>query len=417
MNTKIFRDASIARLSSPEQLDKMLRVTSARSWIALIALVLILVVAGIWGFEGRIATKANGEGVVIRSGNVMNVASLGSGRVLDITVQVGDQVRANQVIATVAQPDTLEKIRISEEQIADAERAHNKSVDVRESGLKLKEEALDKQRISYEKQITDLENERKLYAEQIPVDAELLAKGLITKNQTYQTQLKLASIDSQITNLQGQISQLNSTRYESQTQGVQSELDSTNHITDLKRNLEALKKQLDQNLKVVSPYSGQVLEIKVVPGALVSAATPIISIQPNIKELEAVLYIPSKKAKEIETGMDVELSPSVVKREEFGFIRAKVTYVADYPATEAALARLFENNPLSKELAQQEPVTEVRVRMIEDSSTPSGYMWSSAKGAPVKLTGGMLCTADVVTRQQKPVSLIFPTVKELLGLG
>jgi HlyD family secretion protein len=213
------------------------------------------------------------------------------------------------------------------------------------------------------------------------------------------------------------MTQLNSTQFETENQYLQAEIDSQNRVAELRRQLDALKKQLDLAYKVVSPYSGQVLEVKVNPGALVSSATPIISVQPNLRELEAVVYIRAKDAKGIQADMDVEVSPTNTKREEFGFIRAKVVSVADYPATEAALMRIFQNAPLAQSLAADGPVTEVRVRMLEDANTPSGFKWSSALGAPVKITGGMLVTAQIVVREQIPATLVIPKIRETFGLS
>ena len=78
--------------------------------------------------------------------------------------------------------------------------------------------------------------------------------------------------------------------------------------------------------------------------------------------------------------------------------------------------RIFENAPLAQSLTSAGPVTEVRVRMQQDTGTVSGYKWSSAQGAPIKITGGMLCNAQIVTREQRPISLVFPLIKEKLGL-
>jgi HlyD family secretion protein len=168
---------------------------------------------------------------------------------------------------------------------------------------------------------------------------------------------------------------------------------------------------------VVSPYAGQVLEIRVSPGGLVSVGTPIISLQPDVRTLEAVLYVPAEQAKELRAGMDAEILPTTVRREEYGFIRGKVTFVSDYPATEAATMRVFENAPLVQALSSRGPVTEVRVEMAVDAATPSGYKWSSALGAPLTLSGGTLCIGDVVTRRQKPITLVVPELKTALGVS
>ena len=78
--------------------------------------------------------------------------------------------------------------------------------------------------------------------------------------------------------------------------------------------------------------------------------------------------------------------------------------------------RIFENAPLVRSLGAGGPVTEIRVEMDLDPATPSGYRWSSPQGAPIKLSGGTLCVGEIVTRKQKPVSMVFPYAKEKLGL-
>jgi HlyD family secretion protein len=416
MNAEIFRKVSLARLSSPEQLDTMLHVSNPKSWLALIALLGILAAATFWGFGGTVTTKVAGQGVVIRGGGVMDVASLGSGRLVELRVNVGTKVKAAQVIAIVAQPALLEKIRGMEAEIADNEAARSHMLEVRNSSARLRLDALERERASFEQQLKELESQRQLTSEQVPVDEELLAKGLITRQQTYQTRQRLMSIASQLAGVRAQMTQLNSARYEAETQGVEAELESRNRLTDRRRGLESLRKELGYSLQVVTPYSGEVLEIKMPVGALVSSSTPIISVQPDVRELEAVVYVPAGDSKSVRAGMTVELSPTVVKREEFGFIRARVASVAGFPATEAALMRLFENAALLQSFMSKGPITEVRVRMLEDASTPSGYRWSSGKGAPVTISGGTLCTAQVVTREQPPASLVIPRIKELFGL-
>jgi HlyD family secretion protein len=417
MNKEIFRKVSLARLSSPEQLDQVLRVTTPKTWLALLALVCLLGVGVVWGYQGRIATKATGQGVIIRSGSVANVATLGAGRVMEIKVNVGDRVEVNQVVATVGQPAILEKIRVAQAQLEDALREKNNVVRVRSDLIQRQLASIQQQRATLEHQIQVLEQQAKVVAEEIPVNEQLLAKGLITRQQLLAPKQRIAQIQGNIENLRAQITQLNSTQFQTENQGLQTDMQLDAQIASQRRQIAMLEKELEATSKVVSPYSGQVVELKVIPGSLVAVGTPILSLQPDVKTLEAVIYIPATKAKEVHPGMTVELSPSTVKREEFGFIVGKVTSVADYPATEAALMRIFENGPLAQSLASNGPVTEVRVKMDPDPKTPSGFIWSSSRGPNIKVTSGTICTAQVVTREQPPYTLVFPTIKEKLGLS
>jgi HlyD family secretion protein len=53
----------------------------------------------------------------------------------------------------------------------------------------------------------------------------------------------------------------------------------------------------------------------------------------------------------------------------------------------------------------------VLLRLEEDPNTPSGLRWTSSKGAPVPLSPGMLFTASVTVKEQRPISFVFPFIK------
>jgi HlyD family secretion protein len=247
------------------------------------------------------------------------------------------------------------------------------------------------------------------------VDEELLAKGLVTRQQTYATRQKLATIEASIAARRAQITQIDAAEFQAANGSREPNLQAHNRVSDLRRELQLLEKELDMQSKVVTPHSGEVLELKVSPGSLVAPGTPVISLQPDVVELEGVVYVPAERAKEIQAGMAAEISPTGTRREEYGFIRGRVTFVADYPTTEAALMRIFENGPLARALAGGGAVTEVHLALDTDPSTPSGYRWSSAKGIPGKLSGGTLCLGDIVTRTERPVSLVFPFLARSAG--
>lgn len=58
----IFREKSVERVSSPEELNDYIRVTTPSVWIVLIALVILLVGMLSWSIFGRVETHdANGS--------------------------------------------------------------------------------------------------------------------------------------------------------------------------------------------------------------------------------------------------------------------------------------------------------------------------------------------------------------------
>ena len=415
MNSEIFRKVSLERLSSPEQLDQLLKVNSVRSWAALLALLVLLGITVVWAMEGSIATTAPGQGVIIRTGGVLNVVANGSGIITVLNVKVGDRIQPNQVIGQIAQPALMERIRSANEAISEAGRQRSVSGQIRIGSAALQVEALKRQRLNAEREIRVLRDEASLVAEQLPVEAELLAKGLITKQQTLATKQKIVEIDGRIAGYNAELKRYEAEQFAIENQPRQADVEMESRVSSLGRELSGMRKELDLASKVVSPYGGEVIEIRVTPGSPVTPGVALLTIQPQADQLDVLIYVPSVLVKQIHSGQEVQVSPSTVRREEFGFLRGEVTSVADYPATPAALMRNFQNEPLVQSLSGSGPVTELHVRLFPEPGTPSGYRWSSPLGPRVRLSSGTLVSAQIITRRQKPISLVIPSVKELLG--
>lgn len=93
----------------------------------------------------------------------------------------------------------------------------------------------------------------------------------------------------------------------------------------------------------------------------------------------------------------------------------RVSYVAEYPATPQSMGLLLQNEALVRELAGGAPPIAARAALLP-ASNASGYQWSSAAGAPVKLTSGTLCRADIVVDRQRPIALVIPILKKSVGV-
>ena len=108
---EIFRKSALEKLSSPEQLDLMMTVTSPRGWIAVWAIGGLLIFTLFWSIFGEIPDKVAGSGIMIRGGAVYDVVALGVGRVAELKVKPGDMVAAGDVVALVSSPEL--QLRVS----------------------------------------------------------------------------------------------------------------------------------------------------------------------------------------------------------------------------------------------------------------------------------------------------------------
>ena len=93
-----------------------------------------------------------------------------------------------------------------------------------------------------------------------------------------------------------------------------------------------------------------------------------------------------------------------------------VAFVADYPATPVAMMSVLGNDPLVQSITAAGPVTEVRIE-LDPAPTTSGFKWSSRQGPPLQISSGTLCSAQVVTAHDRPITLVVPMVKSKLGLN
>src|SRR5437762_12026177 len=94
---RIFRQAALDKLSSPEQLDQLMQVTTPKSWVALAACCVLILATLLWSIFGSVPTKVNGRGILLKQGGVFLATSRGDGNVIEIFVNTGDLVTKNQL--------------------------------------------------------------------------------------------------------------------------------------------------------------------------------------------------------------------------------------------------------------------------------------------------------------------------------
>src|SRR5437868_10889167 len=117
MAGELFRKSAVEKLSSPEQLDVMMQVTSPKGWLALAGVSILLPIFTIWSVVGQIGIKVDGDGLLIRGAAVLDVTSQTAGRITQLNVKTGDIVKAGQVVAKIDQPELETKIATTREEL------------------------------------------------------------------------------------------------------------------------------------------------------------------------------------------------------------------------------------------------------------------------------------------------------------
>ncbi len=443
---KLFRKVSLDRLSSPEELDQRLTVTSPIGWVALIAVAVLILAGLVWGFCGSISEKAVGNGMIISSGGINRVIHHANGQITDVSIHDGDYVEKGEVIARIDQTGLIVRINKSKEDLAAAKAIDLDNLKLNNSLLntnvygkigeiyrnyEVAQANLEAQRIYYNTQKDqaeyELEQSRIQYEEAKEKHASskaLYESGAVSKSEynAAQRQLIVSELAYNTKKQNFNISSLSQLQkaeadYESQRKWLKDTI--VVSILDLENNIKTMQRDLKNNSEIVANVSGRVLELKAKKGDIVQAGGVVCTISEDKKatdSLEAVVYVPVEKGKTIMPGMEVNISPSTVKKEENGFMLGNVVSVSKYPSSGQGMMLTLGNQELAQQLSGNKANIEVRIELIMDKGTQSGYKWSTPKGPATVIDDGTFCVGEVKVDQKRPISMVIPFIKKILPI-
>ncbi|ABB23736.1 NHLP bacteriocin system secretion protein [Pelodictyon luteolum] len=364
-----FRKEALKKLSSPDDLDRLMPVTDRRGWIALAAVGVFIASAVAWGILGAISTSVDGKGITMATGAIRTITARTGGVVSGFTLKGGEPVQIGQVLAIIEQPE-LKQLFLEAFSKHEFLASHQEE----------KSEFIRQQIILQEDKVAKL---RRLYEE-----------GLVEK-------ALLNATERDIMDLKNSLYALDES------------------LAEAVRQLEKSREDYKWRSALMAPFSGIVTEVLAGNGDQVAAGQHILQIEPigegTEESLRLDLYVASGDAKKVRTGMLAYISPSTVKPEQYGYIVGRVYSVSDYPVSVEAIATDIKNQQLAADFAKTSPPYKVKVQLLRDRSTPSGYRWTSGKGANTTITSGMLCGGKIIVEEKRPVELVVPLLKKFVS--
>ncbi len=376
---QLLRKASVEKLSSPEQLDMMMRVTSPMGWVALTAIGALIVVAIVWSVTFPMPVKVDGRGFMLRGEAVQEVQILTGGTLQSVDVKTGDTIEAGAVVAKLAMPDIEARLTSARALLAELE-AQTSTSGSQTASIQNRLRA----------QIARLEQDRRQ-------KQELVNRGLLTS-------AAVASIDQQITSLQNSLAQ---SMIGTGDRGLR--------VEDKRLEVRELEAKLANDSVVRSPFAGRVVAVRAGVGQPVRPGDALLSLESTREPMRVVGFVPLAAGKQVSPGLEVRIAPSFVRVEDYGFIVGKVVSVSTLPATPEEIQRIVANDALARQYIDLNPFQVVIEPEVAE--TPSGFRWTSSTGPPVEVGSGTDCTVQVVVETRKPISYVIPTVKQTLGLS
>jgi HlyD family secretion protein len=418
---RLFRKVALERLSLPEQLDQLMRITSPRGWLALLAIGLLLACGILWGLWGSIPTKVEGSGILMSRGGIFSISARASGSVQAIRLDEGDEVEAGQVVVIIGQPDIRDKILAANNKVRDLKTQYQQHRAFSEKEMALEEHSIAEQCTNLLQTNKSLNAQLKLLKKRLKDQERLVELGLITRMKVLDTRIEIDSRAEKIRQNNNQIKQLSIQKLQDQNDIREERLDQEGQIQIAQDELQGLQHSLRMDSKAISVFTGRVISVDVALGDVVQTGSRLMTIEKtgqHSRFLQAILYVPANQGKKIVTGMKVHVSPSTVKKDQYGSIMGLVTYVSAFPANREAMKRALLNEKMVEELSKSGPPIEVKVALVPDSRTYSWYKWTSSDGPPLSIHAGTMCTATAIVKRQPPIQLVIPLMKKyLMGVG
>lgn len=470
----LFRKEALEQSASPERLDQLIQVVSPKRWLSLAAFGLLVSTGALWSVFGRIPVTVTGRGVLIYPSDVATVQSSSSGRLLSLNVQEGEEVQPGQVIATLDQSELENQLELAQNKLAQLQLQADAANLLQERRGALDELAIAQQRqtlqqsLSREQSLTPvlqeraresiqrerqaLEDRRQTLARLLPtyeerwqIRQEIAEEGALSRDEALQAQVDFQGIEEEYNQIETQIEQLNLKEAEAEreyqrnldriaelesqlqdletraaTQAEEDLIAATTRekeIQETERAIAQLELELRQNSQIISPRQGIVLELSAQPGQQIEpgASIGVIAAHEDSDQLMGVVFLPVSEGKKIETGMNIQITPSIVKREEYGGILGEVTRVSEFPVTQQGVASLIGNADILSTLMTDG--AQIAVFAELERSTTGELQWSSSKGPDNDITYGMTTSARITVEERSPISYVLPFLKEFLGGG
>ncbi len=413
----IFRKTALDRLSSPEQLDKLVTIADSKGWLALLSIAIALLCVLAWGWFGSIPSQVNGEGILIaRGGQLADAMAASTGTLTKLNVALNDSVSKGDIIAHIKQTATEQQLTNLQELVEEnkTEIKHLQASHQQEAALKKTNSG--KRRAALNKSIQAARQQVKFLRRTLVLQKKSAKQGYVTQQKVNETTTRLNTVLQNISNLQFEILNLEAADIDLASTQEQRVSDQRQQLNNNQRRIRELRSQLAGSSVVRAPVAGRVTEVKQTEGNIVQAGQAVLSIETEGDGLQALLYIPTQHGKKVLPGMQVRIELVTVKKEEFGSLLGVVRSVSNFPISPQGMAAVLRNEALAASFSKKGSPYAMRVDLFADETLASGYRWTSLQGPPLQISSGTTLKAQITVREQRPLSLVLPLLKKASGI-
>lgn len=400
-----------------ERLDRLLTVTTPRSWIALATIAALIGVALAWSLVGRISSYVEGRGVFLRAGGrIASAAAAGPGTLSQVLVAKGDHVTPDQLVARIASPELQQQVANLRALVVERDSELQRQRSSTQADLEAKRAALRQRSAGLAQVQADAKRRVQAMKQRLADEQELFQAQIVTRSAVLEIQSRLDQAQQDAASASDQMIQLDLELRDAIVQGEQRVKNAEFALAEAQRQLSERMATARVTEEVRSPVAGNVEELQLRAGSLVARGQSILTIETQGEGLTFILFAPLRDGEQIQPGQEVRISPNWTVREEEGTMIGSVSGTSKLPITQDGLRTLLHSDDLVRHFSDTGPVFMVIVVLQHDNSTASGYAWTSSRGASVPVESGSFGEAEVRVKSQRPISLAIPVLRRWTGI-
>lgn len=411
-----FRLNALDKAMRHDQDSLTIQIITPYNWLILFAILFLFFALFLWGIFGDIQTRVKGQGILLSQNSTIfdAIAVGGNARIVAIKVKPGDRVKKNEILAYLDSPDLTKQISIQENYVKQLQNTYQELI--QNSKNEITERKLQAKKIQ-----DNLEQDIKSQTANLAITNDLIRrketlvkKGLITREDIANTYNIYYGIKQNIDTSNNQLIS-NQESLESFIQSWDTKLhDMKLKLVEAERDLAKLFQELNVSKVVTSPVYGVVTSIRLAVGDPVKNGTPVVSIVDERKGMDALIYVSAQQGQKVKMDAKVLVSPTVIEKDEFGSLLGKVISTSQFPSSPESIMAVLHNEALVKKFTESGATIAIRAHIFADKSTYSGYRWTSKTGPQQRIAPGMIVDAEISVRDQSPISLILPSIKNFL---
>lgn len=142
----------------------------------------------------------------------------------------------------------------------------------------------------------------------------------------------------------------------------------------------------------------------------ISSMEPCVYVLPNSqvdRMKEMIAFVTYADLRKLEVGMQVQATPTDLKREEVGYMYGRIISINELPTSLSEAKEIFKLEEFTSEIFPSEASFMVRIMLDDDPQNKEGIHWSHRKSDEVDIKIGTFCDLQIVTSRRSIFHLLF----------